>query len=181
MQTDAVRPPAAREQLWRELHDLFEWADDGRGYLPEFRFLDCTPDGAGRIFDELVRRAEPWDMTQPVWHEDLGRAVPLSELRNPGRLAALGQINLAQAMDIYSQGYRIPTLGVFVRKDELFIDYEVGFGWNAETVAAFVELLDELHRLEPDAQLAGAPEGTDLYPDDVQERLQRAIATYLAQ
>jgi hypothetical protein len=55
----------------------------------------------------------------------------------------------------------------------------MGKDWNADVLAAFVELLAELQRLDPGARLAAADE-VEPRPEGAQKRFQQAVATYLS-
>jgi hypothetical protein len=173
-----VKSPSARARLWFELADLFE-EDDGS--LPEIRLIDLTPGGVERIFAELSRRAEPLDPAQTVWHEERAQQVPLGELSDVGALAAKGRIAPSHFLlsGIRSGGVRLPDLGAFVFPDEVALDYRMGKDWNADVLAAFVELLAELQLLEPGARLVAACE-VELQPEGTQKRFQQAVATYLS-
>jgi hypothetical protein len=172
-----MRSPA-RDELWRELSDLFA-VDDGS--LPEIRLLDLSIEGVVQVFEELCHRAEPLDSTQTVWHDERDQEVPFAELSDAVELAANGRITTLHVLlsGIRSSGNRLPDLGVSVQPGEVALDYRMGEDWNADVLAAFIELLAELQALDPDVRLAAAHE-LDLVAEQIQERFQRAVQTYLA-
>jgi hypothetical protein len=173
-----MNPSTREEQLWRELGDLFA-EDDGS--LPEIRLIEVSADGAANIFDELCSRAEPLETNQTVWLDEREQELPLRDVPDAGALAATGRISTLHVVlrGIRSRGTRIPDLGVSIWPGEVALDYRMGSGWNADVLAAFVELLGELRKLDPGARLAAAGE-LDLMPKPVQQRFQRAIDRYFA-
>lgn len=164
------------EQLWRELADLFA-EDDGS--LPEIRLLEVSPDGAAKILDELRNGAEPLEANQTVWLDEREQELPLRDVPDAGALAATGRISTLHVVlrGIRSRGTRLPDLGVSIWPGEVALDYRMGGEWNADVLAAFVELLGELRKLDPGARLAAAGE-LDLMPEPAQQRFQRAIDRY---
>jgi hypothetical protein len=166
-----------RERLWVELSDLFK---EDEGFLPEVRLIDLSPDGTARIFDGLLHIAEPLDASQTIWHDECQREIQLADVPNAGVLAATGRINSLHAV---LRGIRfgelpIPDLGVSVWPNEIALDYRPGLGWDADTLAGFIELLSELLELGGGGRLAVAGE-LDLLPEDVQRRFQKAVTAYL--
>jgi hypothetical protein len=75
------------------------------------------------------------------------------------------------------QHHHPPCFGASVTARAL--DYRMGTEWNADGLAAFVELLGDLRKLDPGARLAAAAE-LDLMAESVQQRFQRAIDRYFA-
>lgn len=170
-----MKPQTAREELWRELAYLFE-EDDGS--LPEVRLIDIPSGGAARIFQELRNRAEPLEPTQTIWDEELGRDVPLEDVPDAATLVAEERIQGFHVVlrGISSHSIRLPELGVFVCQNNVELDYRMGSEWNAEVLAAFVELLADLRRLAPAARL----DLEDGVLENVREHFRRAVETYLA-
>jgi hypothetical protein len=173
-----VRPASARARLWHELAGYFE-EDDGS--LPEIRLLDLTAEGVVRVFAEVRRRAEPLDPATHVWHDELEQTVALADVPDVAELAATGRIGPPHFLlsGIRSAGVRLPDLGIYIDPGEVALDYRMGKDWNADVLAAFVELLVELQRLDPGARLAAADE-VELRPEGAQKRFQQAVATYLS-
>jgi hypothetical protein len=167
-----MKPSTAQEQLWRELAYLFE-EDDGS--LPEVRFLDIPPGGSARMLEELRRRAEPLEHTTTIWHPELEREIPLNDAPDMGALFAKGGFP-AVLRGIRSHGVRLPELGLWVDSAQVEFNYRMGSEWNAEVLAAFVELLSDLRRLAPGARF-DLEEGV---LESVREHFRRSVEAYLA-
>jgi hypothetical protein len=141
----------AAEQFWAEVQDLFD-ADDGS--LPEIVLADLGPHETRNLLDHVVGKASA--------QEDR------SSVDTPERILD----------NLQYDGVRLPTLGIDAFDDELVIDYRMGDGWNAETLAAFARLLGELRDLAPHARIVAIPEGgVEAHADP---RFPAALDQYLA-
>jgi hypothetical protein len=151
----AMRSAAAQKQLWNELSDLFA-EDDGCGSLPEIRLTGASNEGVERAYAALLQRAEPLEADDGVGDGTLD--VVLS--------------------GIHSCEVSLPDLGVSVFPGGVALDYRMGDEWNAQVVAAFVELLDDLRELAGGGELVAADE-LDPLDADTQQRFTQAIRCYL--
>ena len=132
-----------------------------------------------RIYDALRERAAPLGPTQTAWDSRRDKDVPLSEFPDAARLAAIGEIPTIHVLlrGVGSCGVELPDLGVSITPGEVALDYRMGRDWDSDTLAAFIELLDELRRLDDRVGLAAAGE-LDLLPTSEQQRFEQAIDRY---
>jgi len=147
-------PASAKEQLWHSFRELFD--DERLEYAgPDIGFDGLGDDDVVRVWDHVKTRATScssevvWDRENEEVAEPPGLDAAVAQLAG----GELGYIKVAlDGLD--SRGVRLPKLLFEFWPDAVSMYWWVGSSWDADSVAAFAELLGELHALVSYAQLA---------------------------
>jgi hypothetical protein len=140
------------EQLWQELHDLFD-TDDGS--LPEIQIRNLASDEVIAIFDYLQNACHQLAKSASFWSIEDQEDKPINSVPNAAALVTQGR---AEAFHVLCQelnygGEVIPDIGVFVFDDQINLDYRMGAEWNAGKLKALFEILQEIIRIAPAAKI----------------------------
>jgi hypothetical protein len=141
-----------RQDLWKELHDLFD-TDDGS--LPEIRIADLSKLGVASIFAKLQGLC-PGGVDGNFWSNEAQKDRRVDSVPNAAQLVIDDRSEPFHALchELDYGGIRIPDLGVFVSDDEISLDYRMGSEWNANNLGAFLQLLKELTQLDANASIS---------------------------
>jgi hypothetical protein len=140
------------EQIWRELHDLFD-TDDGS--LPEIWITNLSKQGVAIVFASLQERCPGSTTNTTFWYLEDEKEELVNSVPNAATLVAEGR---AAAFHFLCQGLKhketvIPDLGVFVSDDHISLDYRMGAEWNAAKIEALFGILKDLTRLDVNAKV----------------------------
>jgi hypothetical protein len=148
-------PAAPREQLWRDFRELFD--DERLEYAgPDIGFDGLSDGDVVRVWDYVRARATSVDGDVIVWdrnREEVDEPPPLDEAVAQLARGELGYIRVA-LVGVESHEVLLPDLRFEFWADAVSMYWWVGSTWTASSVAAFAELLGELHALVPHAQPA---------------------------
>ena len=139
--------------LWPELHGAFD-TDDGS--LPEIDITNVSLEGIASMWMYLRTAASAYIGDAWFWHNRTEQATPLDSVSNAARLVVTGEAEPFHSVlhGITYFGAVIPDLGVFVFQDAISLDYRMGTDWNAAKLTALFELLYQLQRIDPNAQIS---------------------------
>lgn len=162
--------------LWTRIGHLFDSADDGS--LPEVQFKDVTARGGELIFRALLARAAPLADAWTAWTAEDEVEAPSRDLGGSvaqvfaGRLSHI-YVDLTQ---VVFDRVEIPReLGVGVYAGEISVDYQMGEGWDATVLSAFVRLIGELRDLDPGCRIVY----WDAAPEETRQLFAVAVEEYL--
>jgi len=161
------------EDIWRELHDLFD-TDDGS--LPEIRIENLSRPGVVRVFARLQQYCRK-GIKGTFWSKEGQKDTPVDSVPNAALLLTDGRAEPFHALcrELRYGGIVIPDLGVFVSDDEISLDYRMGSEWNSGNLKAFFQLLKELTELDATARV-GLEKGV---LRDVRKRFENTWKTFM--
>jgi hypothetical protein len=136
------------QQLWKELHDLFD-TDDGS--LPEIQIQNLSSDEVITIFDYLKNACHHLSNNARFWSVEDQESKPINFVPNAAALVTQGR---AEPFHVLCHGLSyggevIPDLGVFVFDDQISLDYRMGAEWNAARLKALFGTLRQIKQLAP--------------------------------
>jgi hypothetical protein len=157
-------------QLWSDIGEFFH-TDDGALY--DIDLDDLPPLATQHVFNVLASRAESFRGS--AWHKAEARSFDVHDLLNAPELVDEGYVEPCHMLfaGVRVSGEIVPDLGGYFFQRAVELDYRMGTEWNAQVLAAFIDLLDLLVSPFPGVlpSLQGSPEAN--------ERFQIAMAKYL--
>ena len=164
------------QTLFATIGGLFD-VDDGS--LPEIRLSGMSPDDTPRLYTRL--RALAAEIREGARFRDrrVARDAGVDSVPNAAALVAAGDAEPFHFILVSPQvgGVTLPDLGVFVFRDEIALDYQMGPAWGPSEVTAFLGLLDALARSAPGSRL----ELDETATTDERERFAASVALYRRQ
>jgi hypothetical protein len=137
--------------VWKRLRSLFD-TDDGS--LPTVRLTGLSSQGLAAVYAFLRARARV-SPAATFWHRSLERDELLSSWPNSALLVVADE---ADSFHFLASGMAfgdvvLPDLGVFISRDEVVLDYQMGPEWDERRVLALFELLRQLTALDSQARV----------------------------
>jgi hypothetical protein len=116
---------------------------------------------------------------QTLWDDQLEADVPIADRPNAGELVAAGRLQSFHAVfrGLRDDDTELPPIGAFFLSDEVCLDYRMGETWDAEVLAAFMRLLNQMRQLLPHARVAALPDGWRSW-DERDARFDQALDSY---
>ena len=144
------------EQLWAELHALFD-TDDGS--LPEILITKLSKDGVSAIFAYLQRNYHQIANSASFWSIEDQQEKLVASVPNAATLVVQGRAEPFHfiCQGLAYDGQAIPDLGVFVFANQINLDYQMGAEWNAMKLQALFGVLKELKRIDAAARISIEP------------------------
>jgi hypothetical protein len=141
------------EQLWKELHYLFD-TDDGS--LPEIWLSNLSPDGVVAIFSYLQNTCDGISNDSSFWSTEEQKDKPINSVPNAAAVVIEG---LAEPFHCLCErptynGVVIPDLGVFVSDNQICLDYRMGEEWSTKKLEALFGILKEVNRICLEAKVS---------------------------
>lgn len=130
--------------------------DDGS--LPTVEFDQLLPESIGKLYRFVSKSGYCVTESPTVWDDQAQQDVPLLSVCDPCKWVHDGRTDSFHCCfgGISIDGTVIPTLGIFVFKDAVEIDFRMGKDWNPENVEAFFKLLARLKSLAPESRIRSA-------------------------
>jgi hypothetical protein len=144
------------EQLWKELHHLF---DTDEGGLPEIRIVNLSQEGVVAIFSSLQQNCRPFANSQVYWSDEDQQDKPINSVPNAAALVVQGRAAPFHCLcrGLTCEGEMLPDIGVFVFQEEIALDYRAGQEWNARKLKALFGLLKELASIDTGSKVSLDP------------------------
>jgi hypothetical protein len=141
------------EQLWKELHYLFD-TDDGS--LPEILIANLSKDEVVAIFDYLQQTCRQMNDAATFWSIEEQADRPVVSVPNAAALVMQGRAEpfIVLCEGLAYDGEVIPDIGVFVFGDEIALVYRMGREWNAANLKALFGILQAVTRIAPTAKIS---------------------------
>lgn len=140
------------EELWKELHDLFD-SDDGS--LPEIWITNLSQVGVVAGFHYLQHACHSIADNTVFWSIEEQQDKPIDSVPNAAALVVAGHAEPFHFLcgGLTYGGEAIPNLGVCVFDDQIKLDYRMGEEWNGAKLEALFGILKELKRIDPGAKV----------------------------
>lgn len=150
-------------KLWHHIKHLFE-EDDGS--LPDIYVENLSSAETVAVYEWLMGRCEIAHDPK-LWSIEEQLDVPIREVSNPARAFVEGRVETFRhcLVGLRSHGIALPELSVCVEPDGLSFDYRMGEHWTECTVLALFELLRQVQRLAPQANIFQTDEGRHSCPN----------------
>lgn len=140
---------------WSIAHDNF---GDDDGSLPGILISNLNSKAVRTIYDYFRAHGTIETENPTIYVESKKADIPLEDAKNAAQLVTGGGSHsfhcCFSGINYYSQQF--PTLGLFVFKDAVEIDYRMGSHWNRENVNALFAFLAYLQSLCPGCTVASA-------------------------
>lgn len=152
------------DSLWSQVSECFD-TDDGS--LPGIEVAKLSPAGVSAVYAMLRRRSRLQGDPPEFWSRVKKISVLVDSIPDAARLVAIGEAEAFHhcIAGIAAGDAELPVLGIFVWRDTIELDYQMGRDWEPAEIAGFFELLRDCCELDLDATVYPAECEGPPYPE----------------